>query len=203
MKTLKQIVGENLIALRKAKHLTQYELAEKMHYSDKSISKWENGDTLPELETLNELCKFYGVTLDYLTHDVHENKSEYVLTDKKDTINSIVIISLIDSIIWMIATIIFVYGILRHQANWVVFVYSVPITCIVTSFLYRKRFRPSRLAFFIIWTIFTWSFLASIFCGFLTSERNIILWPIFLLGVPAEVSLGLWSFIKNSKKSRI
>lgn len=79
MKSLKEIVGENLTELRKNKKLTQFELAEQLNYSDKSISKWENGDNLPDLETLNELCNFYGVTLDYLTHPVEENKDKYIL----------------------------------------------------------------------------------------------------------------------------
>lgn len=198
MKTLRQIVGENLIALRKANHLTQYELAEKMNYSDKSISKWENGDTLPELETLNDLCKFYGVTLDYLTHEAHENRQEYIIGDTKDTINSIAIICLTCSIIWMIATIIFVYGILKHFSYWPVFVYACPLTCLIASALVRRHFKFSRLTFFILWTCFIWSTLASVFCGFLNA--GIILWPVFILGIPAEISLGLWSFIKKHKK---
>lgn len=199
MKTLKEIVGENLVELRKGAHLTQFELAEKMNYSDKSISKWENGDTLPDLETLNELCKFYGVTIDYLTHEVNTNKADFIITNKTNTVNNIVITSLMCSLVWMIATIVFVYGImLKHQSYWTVFVYSVPITCIVAAFFARRYFKTTRKIFFIFGTILIWSLLAAIFCGFL--YHGYILWPLFLLGVPAEISLGLWSFIKQSKK---
>ena len=66
MDDLKVIVGRNLAALRKRRKLTQLELAEQMNYSDKAVSKWEQGATLPDLETLKQLCDFYGVTLDYL-----------------------------------------------------------------------------------------------------------------------------------------
>ena len=69
MKEIREIVSENLTELRKEKKLTQLELAEKINYSDKAVSKWENGDTLPDIETLQKLCDFYGVTLDYLTHE--------------------------------------------------------------------------------------------------------------------------------------
>ena len=79
MKTLKETIGENLVELRKNKKLTQLELAEQLNYSDKSVSKWEKGDALPDIEILYELCQFYGVTLEYLVTPVSENKSTYIL----------------------------------------------------------------------------------------------------------------------------
>ena len=66
MDDLKIIIGKNLSSLRKARKLTQLELAEKLNYSDKAVSKWEQGATTPDIETLKQLCDFYGVTLDYL-----------------------------------------------------------------------------------------------------------------------------------------
>ena len=66
MDDLKIIIGKNLSSLRKARKLTQLELAEKLNYSDKAVSKWEKGATTPDIETLKQLCDFYGVTLDYL-----------------------------------------------------------------------------------------------------------------------------------------
>ena len=57
MDDLKVIVGRNLAALRKRRKLTQLELAEQMNYSDKAVSKWEQGATLPDLETLLYILK--------------------------------------------------------------------------------------------------------------------------------------------------
>ena len=65
------IIGKNLSNLRKQAKLTQLELAEKFNYSDKSISKWEAGDSMPSIEILNQLAKFYNVTLDYLVTEEH------------------------------------------------------------------------------------------------------------------------------------
>ena len=65
MDDLKTVVGKNLASLRKQAKLTQIELAEKFNYSDKAVSKWEQGATLPDLETLKQLSDFYGVTIDY------------------------------------------------------------------------------------------------------------------------------------------
>ena len=69
MEDLRKIIGNNLSELRKKRGLTQLELAEKFNYTDRAVSKWENGDTLPDVEILYNLCEFYGVTLDYLTHE--------------------------------------------------------------------------------------------------------------------------------------
>ena len=69
MNNIRENIGKNLTELRKQKGLTQFEVAEKFHYSDKSVSKWENGDTLPDVETLEEICEFYGVTLDFIIKD--------------------------------------------------------------------------------------------------------------------------------------
>lgn len=75
MSDLRIILADNLIKLRKANHLTQLELAQKLNYSDKAISKWEHGDTLPDIETLKTLADMYGVTVDaLLTEEPIENK---------------------------------------------------------------------------------------------------------------------------------
>ena len=65
MENLNQIFAENLIKLRKLKKLTQLELSEKLNYSDRNISKWENGTSLPTSDTLKELASFFGVSMDY------------------------------------------------------------------------------------------------------------------------------------------
>ena len=56
MKDVRQIIAENLIELRKVNKLTQLELAEKLNYSDKAISKWERGESLPDVEILCQIA---------------------------------------------------------------------------------------------------------------------------------------------------
>ena len=63
MNEIKKLIGKNLTELRKKQKLTQAELATKLNYSDKAISKWEHGDALPSIENLMEICNFYGITL--------------------------------------------------------------------------------------------------------------------------------------------
>ena len=69
MKNVKEIIAKNLIDLRKSKKYTQQAVAEKLNYSDKAISRWERGESLPDVETLCRICDLYGVTFEYLLQD--------------------------------------------------------------------------------------------------------------------------------------
>lgn len=59
-------VSEKILKLRKANNLTQEELAEKLDVSRQSISKWESGQTIPEIEKMVALSEVFQVTTDYL-----------------------------------------------------------------------------------------------------------------------------------------
>ena len=191
MDDLRNIIGKNLSELRKRKGLTQLELAEKFNYTDRAVSKWENGDTLPDVEVLFDLCEFYGVTIDYLTH---EDNYRYIKNDSKAaTINRILIICLVSLIIWTLATVIMVISIIRN-ANplWQAFVWAVPTNAVLLNFFNRAYFRK-RLIYFIDWTVFIWSTLAAVFL----SIMDMNLWPIFILGVPAQAAIALWLNLRN------
>ena len=66
MEDLKIIFARNLIMLRKQMKLTQIELAEKINYSDKAVSKWERGESIPDVSVLLSLASLFGVTIDYI-----------------------------------------------------------------------------------------------------------------------------------------
>ena len=66
---VKNIVARNLTMLRKNKGMTQAELAEQFNYSDKAVSRWEHGDTLPDINVLHQLCEFYGITMNDLVSE--------------------------------------------------------------------------------------------------------------------------------------
>ena len=65
---LAEVIGKNITRLRKLANMTQLELAEKLNYSDKSISKWEQGNGIPDVRILVQLAELFGVTLDDLVH---------------------------------------------------------------------------------------------------------------------------------------
>lgn len=197
MGSFKQIVGGNLAFLRKEKKLTQFELAQKFNYSDKAISKWETGETLPDLEVLYQLCEFYGVTLDYLTDaEASKYRKQY---QKSSSINNLAITLLITSVVWMVATIIFVYLLIINEIiYWPVFLWAVPFSCVVLAFMNHYFYR-SRLFYLIIHSIFLWGLLTSIIVTIYHSPTNELIWPIFLLGVPMQVSIVLWYLTKRKR----
>lgn len=197
MKNLKEIVGNNLTELRKGAGLTQIELADKFNYSDKAISKWEKGDTLPDLETLNELCKFYGVTLDYLVSNEKRNeKKQYIRSKTKYNPNAVAITCILASLIWLIATIAYVYIMLQNKINyWMIFVWSLPVTCLFL-FVANKKYFDSKLFSLIISTLGVWSLIVSVFlqCFFYVGQN---IWPLFIVGVPLQVTIFLFGTLKK------
>lgn len=60
------VLRNNLVSLRKKKGLTQKELADKLNYSDKVISKWERGESVPNIDALNQLATFFQCSIDDL-----------------------------------------------------------------------------------------------------------------------------------------
>ena len=76
MDDLKRIIAKNITDLRKAADMTQAQLAEKLNYSDKAVSKWERGDAIPNIVTLKEVADLFAVTVDYLITEEHTAERE-------------------------------------------------------------------------------------------------------------------------------
>ncbi|PWM39485.1 MAG: hypothetical protein DBX52_04735 [Clostridiales bacterium] len=186
IREVKPIIAENLAMLRKEKGMTQAELAERLDYSDKAISRWEHGDTLPDMNVLCELCDFYGVTLDDLVHK-GEDHSKMRSVVKKDFGNRLIICALLVSIVWLIATIIYVYtSIIMGKNAWRIFIWAIPVSCIVISIF----FRHARSAVFslVITSVLTWTLLTAVYIQMLSYN----IWLIYLIGVPAQAIIVLW-----------
>ena len=66
---LKFLIGKNIASYRKAAGLTQAGLGEKLSYSDKAVSKWERGESIPDVLTLVQLAEQFGVTVNDLLED--------------------------------------------------------------------------------------------------------------------------------------
>ena len=73
MQNLKPIIAKNISNLRQQNNLTQGDLADKLNYSDKAISKWERAESIPDVAVLKKIADLFDVTLDYL---VSENDKE-------------------------------------------------------------------------------------------------------------------------------
>ena len=195
MEDIKVTIGKNLAELRKRKKYTQLDLANILGYSDKAISKWEKGDSLPDIEVLYNICNLYGVTLDYLTHEGNfKEKKDYIKKDKKYTRNKILITLLSCISSWLLSTIIFVILLIyKDIVFWPLYIWSIPVTFIILlifNCIWGKK--PLRMIYIscLIWTIITAFFLQFIYFG-------INLWAIFLIGIPGQLAVILSSGIKK------
>jgi transcriptional regulator with XRE-family HTH domain len=190
---INQKVAKNLIAYRKAAGLTQAEVAEKIHYSDKSVSKWESGNGIPDVYTLLQLSRLYGVSINaFLGEDVEVKHKE------KSFGLQILIMLLSSGIVWLVA--IFSFALLQiirpDGAWWLLYVYAVLANAIVM--LVYAAIWHHRIINFLSVTTIIWVALS---CCFLTVQffvGNVPgLWCIFLVGVPLQVLEILWVFFRS------
>ena len=111
MKSKEQIIAENLIYYRKAAGLTQLEIAEKFNYSDKSISKWERAEGLPDVLVLKALADFYGIKVD----DFFKEEKQKVSVSKKG--RHWFIFGLSETLLWLVFGLAFViFTLAMHDA---------------------------------------------------------------------------------------
>lgn len=196
-KDIKQIIAKNLANLRKNKKITQTELAEQFGYSDKAISKRENGDTLPDIQTLYQLCEFYNITLDFLVSEQSfDEKIKYINhLNKRVIINNSLIELLYCSFVWILAVIIYVYLYTFSEINyWQIFIWAIPATTIV-MLLFTKVWKQ-KLYTFIVRSLFFWTLVTACYIQFI--EYNI--WPLFFLMIPIQVALILTIAINDKLK---
>lgn len=192
MEDLKQTIADNITELRKDMRLTQAELAEKMGYTDKAISKWERAESIPDIVTLKEFADLCGVTLDYLIEKEHvENRAAL---SKQAKSNRLIISLLAAAAVWLIATVLFVYLKIFGVADvWMVFVGAVPITMIVLL-VFNSIWGKTKRNYVII-SVLVWSSLTFAYC--MLMQYNLFL--IFLIGIPIQVMVILWSKIRIYK----
>lgn len=212
MQNIKPVIAKNIIDLRQKHNMTQIELAQKLNYSDKSISKWERAESVPDISVLKSIAEIFNVTLDYLVQEEHiENTSVQANTvnDDKNTddtdydmvrFNKIrnhgFITGMAILLVWFIAT--FIYMIIDTIPNtvnlhWLSFVYAVPVSFIVWLVLNTIWFNKRRN--FLIISLLMWSVLACAFVTCMISGINLKL--VFTLGIPGQIIILLWSQLKK------
>ena len=196
MSDIKSIVAKNISELRQKRSMTQLELAEQLNYSDKAVSKWERGDSLPDISVLCDIAALFSVPLDYLVTEEH-SKEEVSKYANAPRYSRGIITSLAVLIVWFVAVFVFVVissASSKFTLQWMTFVYAVPVSMIVWLVMNSIWFNRRRN--YLIISILTWTVLVSIHLSFLVfSSLNI--WMIYLIGIPAQIMILLWSNIKK------
>ena len=196
MENVKETIAKNLVYLRKKNKLTQQQLAEKLNYSDKAISRWEHAETLPDIETLCRVCEIYGVKFEYLLQkeQPEDSKNPYV---KKpgDTVQKILITLIAVAVIWLIATVVFMYQgmIFGNYGAWTLFIWGIPASCAVMGVC--NRLWGNRLLGVINISLFFWSLILAIYLEMLKYN----LWMLFIIGVPIQTIIILSATLKAQK----
>ena len=199
MDDIKTIVAKNIAELRLLNNMTQLELAEKLNYSDKTISKWERAESSPDIAVLVEIADLFGVTLDYMVRS--ENIEQQVKENKQQEAryNHRVITYISEFCAWFVAIFAFIITSLIVQKmtfQWLYFVYALPIVLIIRLVLNSIWFNPRNN--YLIISALMWSVLAAIHMTFLYFGINVAL--IYVLGIAGQIAIVLWSFIKRPKK---
>ena len=166
---LKTQLGANIASYRKRFRMTQATLAEKINYSDKAVSKWERGESMPDVTTLVQLAEQFDITVNDLLVDPNElpgnpGKLEKAMTQVsekalKRKADKNIILALSSTLVWFVALVVFVAMSsfeITDAYSWLSFFFAVPANAIVLLSL-RSAWRDFRwnraLISLIVWEI--------------------------------------------------
>lgn len=199
---LRGIIGRNIAGLRTGAKVTQLELAEMLNYSDKAISKWERGESIPDLVVMKRLADIFGVSVDYFLKEKHD-EGDYKREPVPATLrrNRTLVTLLAVSLVFLIATFLFVVINLAVPdgsfPTWLLYVYSVPVSFLLLL-IFNSVWGKKKLNYPII-SVFVWTLLASIYLSVLTLI-SLDIWLVFMLGIPAQIIIVLWSGLNVRKR---
>ena len=189
MEELNKIVSENLVALRTKSGYTQLQVAEKINYSDKSVSKWERGEAIPDVSILLELSKLYGVSLDAM---VKKHEKGIKPKGKKFKLSQHTLITLISFFaVWFLATIGFavVYGFFQiYDKAWLSFLVGVPVSALVLMILSLCWYPYWLSAIFS--SIFIWTSVLAI----TLSIASVNMWLLYIIAIPVQL-IAIFVFV--------
>lgn len=197
---LKKQIGANIASYRKRMQLTQVGLAEKLNYSDKAVSKWERGESAPDVLTLVQLADLFEVTVNDLLVDpnllpdnpgtVERVMGKAVEKTLKRKANKKIILMLSTVLVWFVALFIFVIlSSFDIPKTWMAFIYSIPANAIVLLSL-RSAWHDFRWNQALISTVM-WGSLLSVYMSILIFF-SLNIWKVFLLGIPGQIAIVLW-----------
>ena len=184
--TLRRTVSGNIAAYRKAAHDTQLDLAVKLNYSDKSVSKWERGESLPDIYILTQIADLYGITVSNLIGEVEppkEAKPHYHLF----------ILALSIALVFAVAATLFVIFKLAGIpfSAWLFFIYAIPVAAIISivfTSLWWNIFWQAVSISVLIWSLGLCIFLS-------VPLRNVHL--VFVVCAAMQILTVLWELFRK------
>lgn len=192
-----EILADNLTYYRKAAGFTQLEIAEKFNYSDKSISKWERGEGVPDIFVLKSLADLYGITVD----DFFNKEKQRTRTSKATKHWYIVGLSV--ALAWLVAATAFTVCMIvipKVYPWWLFYIYAIAETGIIAtvfSAIWKKN-----LYTFIATSIIIWGTALSAFLTVELVHPMQYTFFLFIVGLFVEVLAIIWYFLKRSQRKK-
>ena len=197
---LKSVIAKNLIKYRKENGLTQQELAEKLNYSDKSISKWERGEGVPDIYILKQIAELYNVTVnDIIGMEKIENNATPTINKNK---NHVLITLMSIGLVWLVATIIFAILKIIFPNTLTIsycYIYAIPVSFIVLYIFNRIWFKIKLINFTSVSLIF-WTTLFSFYWTIKDFFDNFGVF--FFIGIPFQIIVIFWYLMDRKKNKR-
>ena len=202
MNDIKDIFAKNLSELRQASGMTQLELGERLNYSDKTVSKWERGESIPDAGILKQIADVFGVTVDYLLDPEHAaGAAPAVVLEENDTVyrRHMTIRRIVQAGVWLLSVVIIVLcWIVTRKFFWLILIWTLPVSfllsIIFTSLWSRNKGRDN----YIFISLFIFSILLAIYLSALKAN----LWMLFLIMIPVEVLMYFCFKLYFDKKKR-
>ena len=189
MEDLKVVFASNLIKLRTGANLTQLELAKKINYSDKSISKWERAEAIPDVLVVKQLAELFGVSVDFLLSKHDEFKIQPKRKEFGFNTTMVILISLIG--IWTLAALVFIILWIVGIKVWMVFIAAVPVSLIdllvLNTLWNEKKYNLIIVAGIVL----------SVFCVIYVSLIKFNPWQLVFIIGPAEIIVFLSFQVKR------
>ena len=202
MNDIKDIFAKNLSELRQASGMTQLELGERLNYSDKTVSKWERGESIPDAGILKQIADVFGVTVDYLLDPEHgADAAPAAVLEENDTVyrRHMTIRRIVLAGMWLLSFVIIVLcWIVTRKFFWLILIWTLPVSfllsIIFTSLWSRNKGRDN----YIFISLFIFSILLAIYLSALKAN----LWMLFLVMIPVEVLMYFCFKLYFDKKKR-
>jgi len=186
----KMTVAQNIFYLRTQNQMTQLELASKLNYSDKAISKWERGDGVPDAYVLKKIATLFGVTVDYILTE-HSEQERKVDTKPSQKFKAMLANVIMIGIATLALLVFIILAIITKDYHWQIFIYAIPaiiIVGIVFSYILKNKIMGIISVSGLVWSI-----LLVVYFALWSLRNEYATWMILLLGVPIQL-IVIFSF---------
>ncbi|MDE7306107.1 MAG: helix-turn-helix domain-containing protein [Clostridia bacterium] len=204
MDELKDTIAKNLIQLRTQAHLTQLQLAEKLNYSDKAVSKWERGEAIPDVRVLVQLARLYNISVDDIINTSAAAAVQKAEKGRRNVNKKRLMITLLSiGLVWFVATVVFmIFYFIPATANhaWLAFIFA-PFACGVVLTVFSVKW-GNWITNILSCSLIIWS-LAVIFHIFVMTFTDFNkMYFLYIVAGVFEILVILWFTLRRMMNKR-